>query len=81
MAASMANWFGDGNGYVGDVNLDKETAHTFAYAAVFHDADKQLWNVHFKPYLLLILMTILMLKKCPITSRCSKDRWFQNTDP
>lgn len=51
MAASMANWFGDGNGYVGDVNLDKETAHTFAYAAVFHDADKQLWNVHFKPYL------------------------------
>ena len=51
MAASMANWFGDGNGYVGDVNLDKETAHTFAYAAVFHDADKQSWNVHFKPYL------------------------------
>jgi len=51
MAASMANWFGDGNGYVGDVNLDKETAHTFAYAAVFHDADKQLWSIHFKPYL------------------------------
>ena len=51
MAASMANWFGDGNGYVGDVNLDQETAHTFAYAAVFHDADKQLWNVNFKPFL------------------------------
>ena len=51
MAASMANWFGDGNGYVGDVNLDKETAHTFAYAAIFHDVEKKSWNINFKPYI------------------------------
>ena len=75
MAASMANWFGDGNGYVGDVNLDKETAHTFAYAAVFHDADKQLWNVHFKPYLTYIDDYIDAVS---YTSRAGR---FSNTDP
>ena len=51
MVSSMANWFGDGNGYVGDVNLDKETAHTFAYSAVFHDENKNKWNISFNPYL------------------------------
>jgi len=51
MANSMANWFGDGNGYVGDIDLDKETAHTFAYAAIFHDSNKNVWNLHINPYL------------------------------
>lgn len=50
MAASMANWFGDGNGYVGNTSLNKETAHTFAYAAVFHDEKKKNWNFQINPY-------------------------------
>jgi iron complex outermembrane receptor protein len=28
MATTMIGWFGDGNGYIGDIDLDPETAHT-----------------------------------------------------
>lgn len=28
MATAMTNWFGDGNGYIGDPDLDPEVAHT-----------------------------------------------------
>lgn len=30
MATSMIGWFGDGNGYIGNPNLEAETAHTFS---------------------------------------------------
>jgi len=33
MAAHMVGWFGDGNGYVGDINLKPEVAHTIAATA------------------------------------------------
>ncbi|MBU2977189.1 TonB-dependent receptor [Alteromonas sp. C1M14] len=41
MAMSMIGWFGDGNGYVGDINLKPETAHTVTAA---YQIDKQLWR-------------------------------------
>ncbi|MCL2904955.1 TonB-dependent receptor [Shewanella fodinae] len=39
MAATMIGWFGDGNGYVGDITLKPETADTlsFAYKAFADD--------------------------------------------
>lgn len=39
MAASMIGWFGDGNGYIGNPDLDAETAHTISarYTKSAHD--------------------------------------------
>jgi len=44
MAMTMNNWVNDGNGYVGDIGLDPEVAHTFSVAADFHDAERTLWQ-------------------------------------
>lgn len=38
MAMHMNNWFGDGNGYVGDINLKPEVARTLSSTAAWHDA-------------------------------------------
>ncbi|MET3130777.1 iron complex outermembrane receptor protein [Oxalobacteraceae bacterium GrIS 1.11] len=48
MAMTMINWFGDGNGYVGDIDLKPEVAHTISATANWHDADR--WNVTASPY-------------------------------
>ncbi|MGB9129031.1 MAG: TonB-dependent receptor [Thiobacillus sp.] len=50
MAAVMNNFVGDGNGYVGDVNLKPEVAHTLNLAADWHDAGKKTWSVRVAPY-------------------------------
>lgn len=50
MAMSMTNWFGDGNGYVGDIDLKPEVAHTLSATADWHDAERKRWNVRVTPY-------------------------------
>jgi iron complex outermembrane receptor protein len=50
MAAVMNNFVGDGNGYVGDVNLKPEVARTLNLAADWHDAGKKTWSVRVAPY-------------------------------
>lgn len=35
MAISMIGWFGDGNGYIGDINLKPETARTISVAYLY----------------------------------------------
>ena len=50
MAAVMNNFVGDGNGYVGDLNLKPEVAHTLSLAADWHDAGKKAWAVRIAPY-------------------------------
>lgn len=39
MNMNMVNWIGDGNGYVGNKNLDKETAHTLSATVDMHSVD------------------------------------------
>ena len=51
MAMRMVNLAGDGNGYVGNVDLDPEVAHTISFTADWHDAEKQDWNITFTPYI------------------------------
>jgi iron complex outermembrane receptor protein len=41
MATLMNNFVGDGNGYVGNNNLNPEVAHTFSVTGDWHDADKE----------------------------------------
>jgi iron complex outermembrane receptor protein len=49
MASRMIGWFGDGNGYVGNLDLDSEVANTASATADFHSADRS-WEAKITPY-------------------------------
>jgi iron complex outermembrane receptor protein len=49
MAALMNNFVGDGNGYLGDVNLKPEKAHTLSATFDWHAADRH-WEFKATPY-------------------------------
>lgn len=50
MAMSMIGWFGDGNGYVGNIDLKPEKANTVTFTAGWHDPSRKYWNVEITPY-------------------------------
>lgn len=50
MAMSMIGWFGDGNGYTGNVDLKPEKAHTVSFTAGWHDEAQQTWGIKVTPY-------------------------------
>jgi iron complex outermembrane receptor protein len=50
MAMTMTNWFGDGNGYVGDIDLKPEVAHTLSLSSNWHDEEKKAWDLTASPY-------------------------------
>ncbi len=56
MAMDMNGWFGDGNGYVGNLDLKPETAHTLSFTAGWHDsgsikdAPAREWELKVTPY-------------------------------
>jgi len=45
MAALMNNFVGDGNGYIGNIDLKPEVADTFSITGDWHDAAKEKWGV------------------------------------
>ena len=49
MAEVMVNWAGDGNGYVGNVNLKPEKANTVSATFDWHAADRS-WEFKATPY-------------------------------
>lgn len=50
MTSGMINWFGDGNYYVGNVNLRPEVAHTVSATASWHDRLRKEWEIKITPY-------------------------------
>lgn len=50
MAMRMINWAGDGNGYVGNLDLDPEIAHTVSATLDLHDATQSKWGLQLTPY-------------------------------
>ncbi|MFT8897137.1 MAG: TonB-dependent receptor, partial [Acetobacter sp.] len=50
MATSMIGWFGDGNGYVGNLNLSPEVANTASFTVTWHDPTDDGWEVKVQPY-------------------------------
>ena len=50
MATSMIGWFGDGNGYVGNLNLSPEVANTASFTITWHDPTDDGWEVKVQPY-------------------------------
>lgn len=45
MAMTMIGWFGDGNGYVGDIDLDPEVAHTLSATVGWSENDNNLLSI------------------------------------
>lgn len=50
MAMFMVNLAGDGNGYVGDPDLEPEIAHTVSASFDWHDARRERWGLKVTPY-------------------------------
>ena len=50
MTSGMINWFGDGNYYVGNVDLKPEIAHTVSGTASWHDRTRKEWEIKVTPY-------------------------------
>jgi iron complex outermembrane receptor protein len=50
MTSGMINWFGDGNYYVGNVNLKPEVVHTVSGTASWHDRTRKEWEIKITPY-------------------------------
>lgn len=50
MSPDMVNWSGDGNGYVGNINLKPEAAHTVSATMILRDPTSDRWEVKFTPY-------------------------------
>jgi iron complex outermembrane receptor protein len=50
MAALMNNFVGDGNGYVGNLDLKPEVAHTLSATAEWHHAEKANWGIKASVY-------------------------------
>ncbi|MFT8719203.1 MAG: TonB-dependent receptor [Acetobacter sp.] len=50
MTTSMIGWFGDGNGYVGNLNLSPEVANTASFTVTWHDPEDSRWEVKMQPY-------------------------------
>lgn len=51
MVMNMNNLYGDGNGYVGNLNLKPEKAHTLSVSGNWHDAAQQQWSLKVAPYI------------------------------
>ena len=50
MIMNMNNWYGDGNGYVGNLNLEPEVAQTLSATGSWHDAAQKDWELKVSPY-------------------------------
>ena len=50
MAMNMINLAGDGNGYVGNLDLEPEIAHTLSATFDWHDAARENWGLKVTPF-------------------------------
>ncbi|MDD2369797.1 MAG: TonB-dependent receptor [Sulfuricurvum sp.] len=50
MDMRMINWFGDANGYAGNLDLKPEVANTISATLSLHDASEKEWGIKLTPY-------------------------------
>ncbi|MEJ2623825.1 MAG: TonB-dependent receptor plug domain-containing protein [Pseudolabrys sp.] len=66
MAMKMIGWFGDGNGYVGNIDLVPEKAHTVSFTAGWHDpSGGSRWEVKVSPYYSYV-QDYIDVDRCPV---------------
>jgi iron complex outermembrane receptor protein len=63
-SANMNGWFGDGNGYTGNLDLRPEIAHTVSATAGWHDANRG-WELKVTPYLTRV-HNYIDVNRCPV---------------
>lgn len=66
MDMAMNGWFGDGNGYIGNMDLDPETAHTVSFTASFVDPKHGLWDFKATPYFTYV-EDFIDADRCPLS--------------
>ncbi|MBF0212498.1 MAG: TonB-dependent receptor [Magnetococcales bacterium] len=66
MAMEMINFAGDGNYYIGNLDLQPEVAHTFSATVDWHSAVKDRWGVKMTPYFTYI-QDYIDAQRCPTT--------------
>jgi len=71
MSMRMVNLVGDGNGYVGNLDLEPEVANTLSATANWHDAARESWEVEITPYLSYVDDYIDARRCVSDTSACS----------
>jgi iron complex outermembrane receptor protein len=69
MAAVMNNMVGDGNGYIGNIDLKPETAYTLAATFDWHAADRS-WEIKATPYFTRVNDYIDAIR-CPAGASCT----------
>lgn len=66
MATTMNNFAGDGGGYVGNIDLKSEVAHTLSTSGDWHDATREQWGVKATGYFTHI-ENYISAKRCDIS--------------
>jgi iron complex outermembrane receptor protein len=65
MSAQMNGWFGDANGYTGNLDLRAEVAHTASATAGWHDRAKKGWEAKVTPYVTFV-QDYIDVDRCPV---------------
>ncbi len=79
MSVDMNGWFGDLNGYTGNLDLRPEVAHTVSFTAGLHDAAKNRWELKITPYYTYV-QNYIDVARCPVSENglgngCSAGRF------
>jgi iron complex outermembrane receptor protein len=77
MAMEMINFTGDGNYYIGNLDLKPEVAHTISTTADWHDAARENWGLKITPYFTYV-QDYIDARRCP-TSVCGTSTAVQNS--
>jgi iron complex outermembrane receptor protein len=64
-AADMEGWFGDLNGYTGNLELKPEVGHTISGTASLHDFANKGWELRFTPYFTRV-QNYIDAERCPV---------------
>lgn len=70
MSISMNGWFGDGNGYTGNLGLRAEAAHHFNAAAEWRGAGERAWKLRLAPFYTHI-DDFIDVRRCPVLTDLS----------
>lgn len=54
MSSQMIGWYGDGNGYVGNLDLKPEVANTVSITGDWHGGSAMPWEIRLTPYYTLV---------------------------
>ena len=65
MSVNMNGWFGDGNGYTGNIQLNPEAAHHFTAASEWRGTGENAWRFRLAPFLTEI-SDFIDVRRCPV---------------